>query len=208
MKTKLLSICTVCVFSAGAVWAQETQQSPAMQEADTATMQMEEEMAPMENQMEETSDEASATGMQDIVALAASNDDLSTLVTAVKAAGLAETLQGDGPFTVFAPTNEAFEALPEGLLDELLKPENKEKLVKVLTYHVIPSEVMSSQLKDGMTSASVEGEDVKFMKQGDSFTVEGAEIEKADIDASNGVVHVISQVILPPDMKDMAKNKE
>lgn len=208
MKTKMLSICTVCVLSAGLVWAQETQQSPAMQEADTATMQMEEEMAPMENQVEETTDDASATGMQDIVALAASNDDLSTLVEAVKAAGLAETLQGDGPFTVFAPTNEAFEALPEGLLDELLKPENKEKLVKVLTYHVIPNEVMSSQLKDGMSAASVEGEDVKFMKQGSGFTVEGAEIEKADIDASNGVVHVISQVILPPDMKDMAKSKE
>jgi uncharacterized surface protein with fasciclin (FAS1) repeats len=144
----------------------------------------------------------------DIVDLAVATDDLSTLVTAVKAAGLVETLQGDGPFTVFAPTNAAFEALPEGVLEMLLKPENKDKLTAVLTYHVVPAEVMSGDLEDGMKAGTVEGSNATIsIKYGDVM-VDNANVVMADIDASNGVVHVIDAVILPPSIKEaLAANK-
>src|SRR6056297_2020727 len=95
-----------------------------------------------------------------IVEVASDTDNLSTLVTAVQAAGLVETLKGDGPFTVFAPTDEAFAALPEGTLEDLLKPENKDKLVAILTYHVVPGKVKSTDLKDGMMAQTVEGNKV------------------------------------------------
>lgn len=136
---------------------------------------------------------------EDIVSLAAGNESLTTLVTAVKAAGLVETLQSEGPFTVFAPTNEAFANLPEGTLDMLLKPENKDKLVKVLTYHVIPAKVMSTDLKSGMNAKTVEGEDI-MVDLSKGVMVNNANVKKADIKASNGVVHVIDKVILPPSM--------
>jgi uncharacterized surface protein with fasciclin (FAS1) repeats len=144
----------------------------------------------------------------DIVDLAVATDDLSTLVTAVKAAGLVETLQGDGPFTVFAPTNAAFEALPEGVLEMLLKPENKDKLTAVLTYHVVPAEVMSGDLEDGMKAGTVEGSNATIsIKYGDVM-VDNANVVMADIDASNGVVHVIDAVILPQSIKEaLAANK-
>jgi uncharacterized surface protein with fasciclin (FAS1) repeats len=133
----------------------------------------------------------------DIVALAMETESLSTLVAAVKAAGLVETLQGEGPFTVFAPTNEAFAALPEGTLENLLKPENKDQLVAILTYHVVPGEVMSTDLTDGMTAATVNGAEVTI-NTANGAQVNGANVVAADIDASNGVVHVIDAVILPP----------
>jgi len=136
---------------------------------------------------------------EDIVSLAAGNESLTTLVTAVKAAGLVETLQSEGPFTVFAPTNEAFANLPEGTLDMLLKPENKDKLVKVLTYHVIPAKVMSTDLKSGMNAKTVEGENI-MVDLSKGVMVNNANVKKADIKASNGVVHVIDKVILPPSM--------
>lgn len=136
----------------------------------------------------------------DIVALASSQDNLSTLVTAVQAAGLVETLQGDGPFTVFAPTDEAFEALPAGTLENLLKPENKEQLASVLTYHVVSGEVMSSDLSDGMTPGTVEGSTVEVSIDGETVMINDATVVAADVEASNGVVHVIDKVILPPSM--------
>ena len=105
---------------------------------------------------------ASKSQSMDIVDLAVSQDNLSTLVAAVKAGGLVETLKGKGPFTVFAPTNEAFAALPAGTLESLLKPENKDKLVQILTYHVVSGKVMSTDLKDGMTAKTVQGGDVKI----------------------------------------------
>ena len=143
-----------------------------------------------------------------IVELAVATDDLSTLVTAVQEAGLVETLQSDGPFTVFAPTNAAFEALPEGTLEMLLKPENKEKLQAVLTYHVISGEVMSSDLKDGMMAETVEGSKAKIKLKDGMAWVDGAKVAMADIDASNGVVHVIDKVILPPSIeKALASDK-
>lgn len=135
-----------------------------------------------------------------IVETAASVHDLSTLVTAVKAAGLAETLSGDGPFTVFAPTNEAFEKLPAGTVETLLKPENKDLLVKVLTYHVVPGAVKAHDLDEQQRVASVEGSDVFVTRRGSDVRVDNAEVIKADVETSNGVVHVIDRVILPPGM--------
>ncbi|MCH2449670.1 MAG: fasciclin domain-containing protein [Gracilimonas sp.] len=137
----------------------------------------------------------------DIIELAVATDELSTLVTAVKAAGLVETLQSDGPFTVFAPTNAAFEALPEGVLEMLLKPENKDQLTAVLTYQVVSGKVMSGDLKDGMMPETVEGSKAEIAINYGKVKVDGANVAMADIEASNGVVHVIDAVILPPSIK-------
>jgi len=137
---------------------------------------------------------------KNIVQLAMANEELSTLVAAVKAAGLVNTLSGKGPFTVFAPTNAAFEALPEGTLEALLKPENKDQLTAILTYHVVPAKVMSSDLSNGQTAATVQGENVT-VNLTDGVKISGANVVAADVDASNGVVHVIDQVILPPSLQ-------
>jgi uncharacterized surface protein with fasciclin (FAS1) repeats len=141
---------------------------------------------------------SSKSKAMDIVDLAASQDFLSTLVAAVKAGGLVETLKGKGPFTVFAPTNEAFAALPAGTLESLLKPENKDQLVKILTYHVVSGKVMSTDLKDGMTAKTVQGSEVKIGISKEGVKVNDAKVTSADIAATNGVVHVIDKVILPP----------
>ncbi|MFU8813353.1 MAG: fasciclin domain-containing protein [Balneolaceae bacterium] len=134
---------------------------------------------------------------KDIVSLAADTDQLSTLVAAVEAAGLVETLKGDGPFTVFAPTNEAFAALPEGTVESLLLEENRDQLIQILTYHVIAGEVESGDLSDGMTAETVEGSSVSITINGDGVMVDKANVVAADIEASNGVVHLIDAVILP-----------
>ena len=133
-----------------------------------------------------------------IVDIAAGNPSVSTLVTAVKAAGLVETLSGDGPFTVFAPTNEAFAALPKETLEALLKPENRDLLRKVLTYHVVPGDLMAKDLKSGNV-ATVAGGSVAIEVQNQKVNVNKASVVKADIDAKNGVIHVIDRVLLPPD---------
>lgn len=133
----------------------------------------------------------------DIVDLAVQTESLSTLVEAVKAGGLVETLKGEGPYTVFAPTNEAFEKLPAGTLESLLKPENKDKLVQILTYHVVPGNVMSTDLEDGMTAKTAEGSEIE-VNLGESVMINNATVVKADIKATNGVVHVIDTVIMPP----------
>lgn len=138
---------------------------------------------------------------KDIVSLAVGNENLSTLVAAVKAGGLVETLQGKGPFTVFAPTNEAFAALPAGTLEMLLKPENKDKLVAILTYHVVAGKVMSSDLSNGQMAKTVQGENVKVNISYGNVSISGAKVVAADVMASNGVVHVIDKVILPPSMQ-------
>jgi uncharacterized surface protein with fasciclin (FAS1) repeats len=132
---------------------------------------------------------------QTVVEIAASAGSFNTLTAALKAAGLVEVLEGKGPFTVFAPTDEAFAALPQGTLENLLKPENKEKLVKILTYHVVSGQVMSTDLKAGEV-ATVEGSPVTI-ELGESVKVNDARVVKADIEASNGVIHVIDKVILP-----------
>jgi len=132
---------------------------------------------------------------KDIVDVAAGNKDFSTLVAAVKAAGLVETLKGSGPFTVFAPTNEAFAKLPAGTVESLLKPENKGKLVSILTYHVIPGKVMAADVKAGEVK-TVQGSMAKISVDG-GVMIDGAKVMAVDVTASNGVIHVIDAVILP-----------
>lgn len=134
-----------------------------------------------------------------IVEIAAGNPSFSTLATAVQAAGLVETLSGNGPFTVFAPTNEAFAALPEGTLEKLLQPENRDLLRQVLTYHVVSGDLMARDLRSGRV-ATVEGNPVAVQVQNGSVKVNNANVVQADVDARNGVIHVIDRVLLPPDL--------
>ncbi|EXL01565.1 Nex18 symbiotically induced protein [Aquamicrobium defluvii] len=134
---------------------------------------------------------------QDIIDTAVAAGDFTTLVAAVQAAGLVDTLKGEGLFTVFAPNDAAFAALPAGTVDTLLKPENKDQLVSILTYHVVRGAVMSSDLTEGMMAATVQGANVTFTLDGGA-KVDDANITKADIAASNGVIHVIDKVIMPP----------
>ena len=134
------------------------------------------------------------TGTNDIVAIASTS--AKTLAAAVKAAGLVETLQGKGPFTVFAPTDAAFKAIQSDV-DELLKPESKEKLSKILTYHVVSGKTMAADLKDGQELTTVQGSKLKVMVKDGKVTVGGANVTSADVAASNGVVHVIDKVLLP-----------
>lgn len=132
-----------------------------------------------------------------IVETASANPDFSTLVAAVQAAGLADTLSGEGPFTVFAPTNAAFEKLPEGTVDNLLLPENREQLVAVLTYHVVAGEVTAEQVVALDSATTVNGQDVAISVDGEQVRINDATVTTADIKASNGVIHVIDTVILP-----------
>ncbi|MDJ1016238.1 MAG: fasciclin domain-containing protein [Paracoccaceae bacterium] len=134
---------------------------------------------------------------EDIVDIAVSKSQFSTLVTALQAAGLVETLRGDGPFTVFAPTNDAFDKLPAGTVENLLLPENKDQLVSILTYHVLPGAVRSGDLVGRKLSATtVQGSSVRIDGT-DGVTVDGASVVVPDVIATNGVVHVIDSVILP-----------
>ncbi|BAW97138.1 Secreted and surface protein containing fasciclin-like repeats [[Synechococcus] sp. NIES-970] len=144
----------------------------------------------------ETEAEAAMTAPT-IVDIAASNEAFSTLVAAVSAADLAEVLAGEGPFTVFAPTNDAFAALPDGVLESLLLPENKDLLTQILTYHVVSGNVMSSDLTEGAVE-TVEGSDILVGLEDDGVQINQANVLMADIEASNGVIHVIDSVILPP----------
>jgi uncharacterized surface protein with fasciclin (FAS1) repeats len=142
------------------------------------------------------------TSTMTIPEIAASNQDLSTLVAAIGAADLAETLSGEGPYTVFAPTNDAFDALPEGTLDDLLKPANKDQLAAILTYHVVAGDMMAADVQAGdVTTAN--GADFSVTTNGGSVTITDgqgseAQVVTTDIVASNGVIHVIDAVLLPP----------
>ena len=133
----------------------------------------------------------------DIVGLAKATPDLSTLVAAVTAGDLATTLQGKGPFTVFAPTNQAFSDI-QSTVDTLLKPANKADLQKVLTYHVVPGTYTAADLKDGQELTTVQGEKLTVSVNGSTVKVNDATVEKADVNAANGVVHVIDKVLVPP----------
>jgi transforming growth factor-beta-induced protein len=134
---------------------------------------------------------------KDIVDTAVGAEAFTTLVAAVKAAGLVETLKGDGPFTVFAPTDEAFGKLPEGTVETLLKPENKDKLIAVLTYHVVPGKVMAADVVKLKNAKTVQGSEVDIVVDGGKVKVDNANVVKTDIECSNGVIHVIDAVILP-----------
>jgi len=136
------------------------------------------------------------TETNDIVAVASGAGIFSTLVAAVTAAGLVETLQGPGPFTVFAPNDEAFAKLPEGTVAELLKPENKEKLAAVLTYHVVAGKVMACDITT-MKATTVNGQELDINVSHGEVTVNKSKVIKADVAASNGVIHVLDCVLLP-----------
>lgn len=136
-------------------------------------------------------------GAKDIVDTAAGAGKFETLLTAVKAAGLVETLKSEGPFTVFAPTDEAFAKLPAGTVEDLLKPENKDKLAGILTYHVIPGKVMAADIAGKVQNVkTVQGSEVAIDAT-DGVKIDGANVTSADVAASNGVIHVIDAVIMP-----------
>jgi uncharacterized surface protein with fasciclin (FAS1) repeats len=141
--------------------------------------------------------EAAEAAQKDIVDTAVAAGNFKTLAAALKAGGLVETLKGEGPFTVFAPTDEAFAKLPAGTVENLLKPENKEKLVSILTYHVVAAKAMAKDVA-GMSSAkTVNGKELKLKAEGAKVQVNDAHVTKADIVTSNGVIHVIDSVLLP-----------
>jgi uncharacterized surface protein with fasciclin (FAS1) repeats len=139
-----------------------------------------------------------AAAKQDIVDTAVAAGSFKTLVAAVQAADLATTLKGKGPFTVFAPTDEAFQKLPAGTVESLLKPENKAKLRAILTYHVVPGSVMASKVTTLSKAKTVNGADVKIAVNNGSVMVGDAKVVKTDIETSNGVIHVIDHVLMPP----------
>jgi uncharacterized surface protein with fasciclin (FAS1) repeats len=139
---------------------------------------------------------AASDGGKDIVETATEAGSFETLLAAATAAELVDDLKGDGPFTIFAPTDEAFAALPEGTVENLLKPENKDQLISILTYHVVPGKVMSSDLSDDMTAETLQGGNV-MIDLDNGVMVNDANVVSADVEASNGVIHVIDKVILP-----------
>ena len=145
-------------------------------------------------QLSEAEPEQPAEQPKDIVDTAAAAEDFKTLVAAVKAAGLVETLKGEGPFTVFAPTDAAFGKLPAGTLDELLKPESKEKLTSILTYHVVPGKVLAADVVKLKTAKTAQGAEVAIAVEGGKVKVDGANVTATDIECSNGVIHVIDAV--------------
>lgn len=160
--------------------------------------------APEDTAMEDTTMEetdAAYDEAETIVAVAAENESFDTLVQALEAAELTDVLAAEGPYTVFAPTDEAFDALPEGTLDQLLQPENQETLAQILTYHVVPQSVMSSEIMPGEVE-TVAGSPINITVDEATGTVmvNGAQVIQPDVEASNGVIHVIDQVMLPPDV--------
>jgi len=134
---------------------------------------------------------------KDVVDIAIGSPDHSTLVTAVTAAGLVETLKGAGPFTIFAPTNAAFDALPAGTVTDLLKPENKTQLTNILTYHVVSGNVKAADLKDGQKVKTLLGEELTVSIKDGKVMINGANVTTADLAGSNGVIHVIDAVLMP-----------
>lgn len=140
---------------------------------------------------------AQSQAQGDIIDTAVAAGQFTTLAAALKAAGLVDTLKGAGPFTVFAPTDAAFAALPAGTVDELLKPENKDKLVAILTYHVVPGSVPASRVAGMDSATTVNGDTVDIRSAGGGVTVDGARVVMADVGASNGVIHVVDKVLMP-----------
>jgi uncharacterized surface protein with fasciclin (FAS1) repeats len=136
-------------------------------------------------------------GSQDIVDTAVAAGSFKTLVAALKAAGLVDTLKGKGPFTVFAPTDDAFAKLPAGTVDELLKPENKQKLIAILTYHVVAGKVTAAQAMKLNSAKTVNGQSLNISAAGGTVKINDATVTKADIMCSNGVIHVIDTVLMP-----------
>jgi uncharacterized surface protein with fasciclin (FAS1) repeats len=189
---KKISIAAVAVAAALTLAACSSSTDDATAESAPAASAAAEESAMAEDS--EMTDESAG----DIVDVAVATDGFSTLAAAVTAAGLVDTLKGEGPFTVFAPTDDAFAALPAGVLDALLLPENKDALTKILTYHAVAGEVMAADVTDGDVP-TVEGQSITLSTE-NGVTVNGANVIQADVVASNGVIHVIDAVLLPPDV--------
>jgi uncharacterized surface protein with fasciclin (FAS1) repeats len=144
---------------------------------------------------------------KDIVDTASSAGSFNTLVAAVKAAGLVDALKGDGPLTVFAPTDEAFAKLPKGTVENLLKPENKDQLTAILTYHVVSGRVMAADAAKGATVRTLQGATVTSASKGGSVQINNARVLTADLETSNGVIHVIDTVLMPPvDRASLGRN--
>ena len=188
MKSKLIAVlAATSVLALGACSSDNTEMTPETTMATTVAPATTDTTAP------ETTAAAAALGS--VVEVAAASGSFSTLIAAIQVSGLAGTLSEGGPFTVFAPSEEAFAALPAGLLEKLLKPENKAVLAQILTYHVVSGKVLSSDVKDGAV-ASVEGSELTFSTTG-GIMVNDAKITTPDVPASNGVIHVIDKVLLP-----------
>ncbi|KEO73917.1 fasciclin domain-containing protein [Anditalea andensis] len=154
--------------------------------ADSSYVAEETEVTPAESEADET-----------VVDIAIGSADHTTLVAALSSAELVETLKGNGPFTIFAPTNTAFEQLPAGTVDNLVKPENKEKLTDILSYHVVSGEVKAADLSDGQVIQTINGKNLTVSIKDGTVSINGAKVTAADLDGSNGVVHVIDSVLMP-----------
>ena len=186
MKSKLIAVlAATSVLALGACSSDNTEMTPETTMATTVAPATTDTTAP----------ETTAAALGSVVEVAAASGSFSTLVAAIQVSGLAGTLSEGGPFTVFAPSEEAFAALPAGLLEKLLKPENKTVLAQILTYHVVSGKVLSSDVKDGAV-ASVEGSELTFSTTG-GVMVNDAKVITPDVQASNGVIHVIDKVLLP-----------
>jgi uncharacterized surface protein with fasciclin (FAS1) repeats len=186
MKSKLIAVlAATSVLALGACSSDNTEMTPETTMATTVAPATTDTTAP----------ETTAAALGSVVEVAAASGSFSTLVAAIQVSGLAGTLSEGGPFTVFAPSEEAFAALPAGLLEKLLKPENKAVLAQILTYHVVSGKVLSSDVKDGAV-ASVEGSELTFSTTG-GVMVNDAKVITPDVQASNGVIHVIDKVLLP-----------
>ena len=180
----LSSVSMIALLLAGTASAGSAPKATTSTAAETATTQ-------------EKTMQATAANTMDIVDTAVKAGSFKTLVAAVQAAGLVETLKGKGPFTVFAPTDEAFAKLPKGTVESLLLPENKAKLVDILTYHVVPGQVMAADVVKLTSAKTVEGQSVAIVVKDGKVRVDGANVVQTDIVTSNGVIHVIDSVILP-----------
>lgn len=186
MKSKLIAVlAATSVLALGACSSDNTEMTPETTMATTVAPATTDTTAP----------ETTAAALGSVVEVAAASGSFSTLVAAIQVSGLAGTLSEGGPFTVFAPSEEAFAALPAGLLEKLLKPENKAVLAQILTYHVVSGKVLSSDVKDAAV-ASVEGSELTFSTTG-GVMVNDAKVITPDVQASNGVIHVIDKVLLP-----------
>lgn len=190
MNKKLIAI-TAIAFSTALLF---TSCDDKAKETDSKTENASVEANPTEKPKDTTNTTAATP---DVVDIAIGSKDHSTLVTAVTAAGLVETLKGAGPFTVFAPTNAAFDALPKGTVEGLLKPEKKADLTSILTYHVVPGMAKAADLKDGQKLKTVNGKELTVSIKDGKVMIDGALVTAADLAGKNGVVHVINAVMLP-----------
>lgn len=166
-------------------------------EAEPGEMMEEPESMAYEQNANEPPATARESSNMTIISIASANGNLSTLVQAIQQAERTQLLDSEGPFTVFAPTNDAFETLPEGTLEDLMKPENKQKLADILAYHIVEGSVMTADLADGQTITTVQGNTLNVSKENGKIIINGAQVVEADVDASNGTVHVINKVLMP-----------